>query len=230
MRWRLYIFFLSVTAAFCFMLLTAVTDYGSTGGHQPPLVSAARAGAGSLVSMVAPAPGPVSAPAARTAAPEALQRFDPEFRPNTPQLFVAHNADLLLDRQETERAERTSRARIPSRHRLRLDGEGWFREELALVTAYCPCPKCCGSQAHGITSIGKNAWTPGLAADPIYLDYGTKVFVPGYGQSVIDDTGGAMRRHWRQNGVLHIDVRMTYHYEARQWGKQYLLVKIYDED
>ncbi|MCC8191030.1 MAG: 3D domain-containing protein [Planctomycetes bacterium] len=66
-----------------------------------------------------------------------------------------------------------------------------------------------------------------MAADPLYLDYGTRVFVPGYGLSVIDDTGGAMRRQWRRNGQLHIDVRMTYHYEARQWGKQYLPVKIY---
>jgi 3D (Asp-Asp-Asp) domain-containing protein len=107
------------------------------------------------------------------------------------------------------------------------DRRGVYRSERALVTAYCPCEKCCGFWAHkGLTSTGKSAWTEGAAADPLLLPYGTQVFIPDYGITEIDDTGGAMRSA-RKRGVLHIDVRMTYHYEARQWGSRYLYIRIY---
>ena len=227
MRWRLYIFFLSATAAFCFMLLTAVTDHNANDGYQPSMVSAARTGMSSLASLIVNTPpGEFSA----VEKPVEAKRFDPSLRPELPAIFVAHDSDPVLARREEEMNARSKRLKTPPQRRLTLDGDGWFREEMALVTAYCPCTKCCGRHSPGITSIGKNAWTPGLAADPAYLEYGTRVYVPGYGMSTIDDTGGAMRRHWRRDGFLHIDVRMTYHYEARQWGKQYIKVKIYDED
>lgn len=210
------------------MLLTAVTDFDSGGKRQSHMVSAVRgpsdadsASALSLFSRLT-TPAPSETPFNR--------KLDPQLRPNTARVFVPHDADPVMARREAELDERANRGKPINRNRLKWDEDGWYREEVALITAYCPCPKCCGTQSPGITSIGKDAWTPGLAADPIYLPYGTKVFVPGYGLSVIDDTGGAMRRHWRRNGLLHIDVRMTYHYEARQWGKQYLRVKIYDEE
>jgi 3D (Asp-Asp-Asp) domain-containing protein len=88
------------------------------------------------------------------------------------------------------------------------------------VTAYCPCRRCCGRFADGRTSTDTTAWRPGIAADPTVLPYGTVVEVPGYGTHPVDDTGGAMRRHWRRDGILHIDVRMTYHWQARQWGRR----------
>ncbi|MCD8351980.1 MAG: 3D domain-containing protein [Planctomycetaceae bacterium] len=229
MRWRLYTFFLSVTAVFCFLLITAVTDYGSNNYH-PTLIAGAVADSSQLLSSrrsVAPA---VAQPSVTAAPAVATHRFDSTFKPEPLQFFVPHNADPVLDRLERERAARSPQVRAADFNKLRFDEHGWYREEMALVTAYCPCAKCCGTQSPGITSIGKSAWVPGLAADPIYLDYGTRVFVPGYGQSVIDDTGGAMRRHWRRDGIVHIDVRMTYHYEARQWGKKYMNIKIYDED
>lgn len=225
MRWRLCLIFLSATALFCFMLLTAVTDYGVGGSamRPAPLVSAIGNGGAPLgLSAARPTPAaPVST------APQQEKQF---LTPAPTRLFVPADADPVMARRQEESEERLNRGKPSNRRRLRLDENGWYREEVAMVTAYCPCVKCCGSSAIGITSIGKNAWTPGLAADPEYLGYGTTVFVPGYGLSNIDDTGGAMRRHWRRNGVLHIDVRMTYHYEARQWGKQYLRVKIYDHE
>jgi len=110
------------------------------------------------------------------------------------------------------------------------DEHGAYREAVAMVTAYCPCARCCGSFADGRTSIGKSAWRPGLAAAPQALPYGTRIFVPGYGLSEVDDTGGAMRRSWRTRGQIHIDVRMNYHYEARVWGVQYLNVRIYEDN
>ncbi|MBN2713507.1 MAG: 3D domain-containing protein, partial [Planctomycetes bacterium] len=87
---------------------------------------------------------------------------------------------------------------------------------------------CCGSHANGRTSTGTSAWTRGLAADPSAIPYGTYVFVPGYGYASVDDTGGAMRRVWRTKGMIHIDLRMNYHWQARQWGRKVLKVKVYD--
>ncbi len=243
MRWRLFLIFTAVTAAFCFMLLTAVTDYGDgvTTYQSAPLISAARP---QPVPAVTVSNAPVAAVqtsfnAFMPAPPKDVKtvgyglapyKFDPHLKPKSAQFFVAHNSDLVAARAESERDLDARRAKTPVHKRIRSDENGWHREEMALVTAYCPCAKCCGIQAQGITSIGKSAWTPGLATDPECLDYGTRVAVPGYGLSVIDDTGGAMRRHWREDGLLHIDVRMTYHYEARKWGKKFLKVKIYQDD
>lgn len=222
MRWRMSLFFLAVTAAFCFLLLTAVTDYGAPGHH--PLLSAGRDGQARLLSMTV-LPPDREPRVERKLLPD---KFDPTLRPQTPALFVPHNADPVYERAEREKALEDARERIPAVRRVVFDGKGWHRVEQALVTAYCPCEKCCGTQSPGITSTGKSAWKRGLAADPIYLHYGTQVYIPGYGMAEIDDTGGAMRRHWRRDGMLHIDVRMTYHYEARKWGKRYLPVKIYE--
>lgn len=105
-----------------------------------------------------------------------------------------------------------------------------YREVRALVTAYCPCARCCGRHANGRTSIGTTAWRPGMAADPRAVPYGTLVEVPGYGTYPIDDTGGAMRQSWRRRGVIHIDIRMTYHWQAREWGRRYMTIRIYDQD
>ena len=104
-----------------------------------------------------------------------------------------------------------------------------YVERWALVTAYCPCSKCCGYATPGRTSIGKSAWKPGIAADPRAVAYGTEVYVKGYGRKVVDDTGGAMRRSWRRKGLLHLDLRMTYHYQAVKWGRRMMKVRIYNK-
>lgn len=225
MHWRFYIFTLSATAAFCFMLLTAVTDYGP-GGREPhnPLMSATTLNA-SLSRQPHRERGP--AHPEPTGRPGLAGGFP---QPALPALYLPTQKKLHPHPEQDVKAEgKLQRGKDIADRKLSWDPHGWFREEVALVTAYCPCSRCCGRQAAGITSIGKDAWSTGLAADPIYLDYGTRVFINGYGLSEVDDTGGAMRRHWREDGILHIDVRMTYHYQARQWGKQYLRVKIYDD-
>lgn len=104
---------------------------------------------------------------------------------------------------------------------------GKYREIWAVVTAYCPCSRCCGRNAAGITSQGTSAWKPGVAADPRAISYGTKLFIPGYGTYVVDDTGGAMRRSWRNDGRVHVDIRMTYHWQAKEWGRKYMKIRLY---
>jgi 3D (Asp-Asp-Asp) domain-containing protein len=97
---------------------------------------------------------------------------------------------------------------------------------LVRVTGYCPCARCCGRMT-GITSTGSTAWVPGVAADPTWLKPGTVVEVPGYGKYAIDDKGGKLKRRWWRNGVPRLDVRFQYHWQGKEWGEQFLEVKVY---
>ena len=94
-----------------------------------------------------------------------------------------------------------------------------------LVTAYCPCPKCCGDNASGITASGKLVTANGgqfVAADAS-LPFGTKLIIPGYANATVEvlDRGGAIRGN-------HIDVFFPTHQEAIQWGRRFVDVTIVD--
>ncbi len=100
------------------------------------------------------------------------------------------------------------------------------RPILMKLTAYCPCEKCCGDDANGKTSIGRDAWkTYGVAADPKLLPYGTRLDIPGIGIRIVDDTGGAMRQSAKK-GIWHIDIRFHTHKEADEFGVKEELVRI----
>ncbi len=98
--------------------------------------------------------------------------------------------------------------------------------ERALVTAYCPCIRCCGRFSDGKTSTGVDALLSGVAADPKRLPYGTVLIIPGYGRTSVDDTGSAMRNA----DDLHIDVRFPTHQEALEFGRQRLGIEILKVD
>jgi 3D (Asp-Asp-Asp) domain-containing protein len=91
------------------------------------------------------------------------------------------------------------------------------------VTAYCPCEKCCGPFADGITANGHKI-QPGdvfVAADSRY-PFETELIIPGYNGSKpvkVLDRGGAIKGN-------RIDVFFHKHEQALQWGVQYLEVKI----
>jgi len=67
------------------------------------------------------------------------------------------------------------------------------------VTAYCPCKKCCGKNARGVTASGAHiSHNDGLfvAADTTLLPFRTKLLIPGYanGKAVpVLDRGGAIK-------------------------------------
>ncbi len=88
---------------------------------------------------------------------------------------------------------------------------------LFLVTAYCPCPKCCGKFANGITASGTVA-TEGrtIAVDPQKIPYGTRLVMNGH-VYVAEDCGSGV------NGN-HIDLFMNSHENALRWGSQLLEV------
>ena len=93
------------------------------------------------------------------------------------------------------------------------------------VTAYCPCKKCCGPQAQGLTASGKRInFNDGLfvAADKNVFDFHTKLKIPGYGngQAVpVLDRGGAIKGN-------KLDVFFRSHAEALKWGRQRIAVTV----
>lgn len=95
------------------------------------------------------------------------------------------------------------------------------------VTAYCPCPKCCGPNAQGITASGKTVdYADGrfVAADTAIFPFGTRFSVPGYhGGSAVEvvDRGGAIKGN-------KLDVFFPSHQTAVEWGRKQLAVTIVD--
>lgn len=94
------------------------------------------------------------------------------------------------------------------------------------VTAYCPCPKCCGQYSDGVTACGHKI-QPGdvfVAADKRY-SFRTEMIIPRYndGQPVkVLDRGGAIQGD-------RLDVFFASHQEALEWGVRYLDVKVHRE-
>ena len=94
------------------------------------------------------------------------------------------------------------------------------------VTGYCPCSKCCGKFADGITANGHKI-RPGdtfVAADKRY-SFGTEMVIEGYnnGKSIkVLDRGGAIRGN-------KLDVFFHTHQEALEWGVRYIDVKVRDK-
>jgi len=93
-----------------------------------------------------------------------------------------------------------------------------------IVTAYCPCKKCCGPKACGITASGAPVSANGgrfLAAGRD-IPFGTRISVPGYagGQPVLVlDRGGAIK-----GGRL--DVYFSSHQAALRWGRKQLVCEV----
>ncbi len=104
--------------------------------------------------------------------------------------------------------------------------EEWETIEMR-VTAYCPCPSCCGEYSDGITACGYEI-QPGdtfVAADRRY-PFHTEMLIPGYSNSQpvkVLDRGGAIKGN-------RLDVFFTTHEEALEWGVQYLKVNVHREN
>lgn len=93
------------------------------------------------------------------------------------------------------------------------------------VTAYCPCTKCCGPNAVGLTASGKDVgYNAGrfVAADTKHLPFGTKLVIPGYHEAQpveVIDRGGAIKGN-------KLDVFFPSHEDARHWGRRWVPVTV----
>lgn len=86
--------------------------------------------------------------------------------------------------------------------------------EIFELTGYCPCEKCCGKWANGITSTGVTAIAGRtIAVDPKVIPYGTEVEIEDLGTRIAEDCGGAIKGK-------RIDVYFNTHQEALNFGRK----------
>ena len=87
-----------------------------------------------------------------------------------------------------------------------------------LVTAYCPCAKCCGAWSrYGVTASGARPTGGVSLAGPTWFPFGTRLYLPGIGWRTVQDR---MARRHRQSHRL--DVFFPTHTEALNFGTRRL--------
>jgi uncharacterized protein YabE (DUF348 family) len=90
------------------------------------------------------------------------------------------------------------------------------------VTAYYPGELSTGEWADGYTFTGLMAGKGIVAVDPTVIPLGTKLYIPGYGEGIAADIGGAIK------GNI-IDVCFDTYQEAIHWGRQVLDIYILED-
>lgn len=86
------------------------------------------------------------------------------------------------------------------------------------ATAYYPGPESTGEWADGLTFTGVRAGKGVVAVDPSVIPLGTRLYVPGYGEAIAADIGGAIKGY-------RIDLGFDTYEEAIQYGRK--KVKVY---
>ena len=87
-----------------------------------------------------------------------------------------------------------------------------------VITAYCACYDCCNKnptdKGYGITASGVKAQQGiTVAADTKVLPFGTKIYIEGVGERIVQDTGSAIKGK-------KIDLYFENHQEAWDFGRQ----------
>ena len=83
------------------------------------------------------------------------------------------------------------------------------------ATAYTRYDEGCGDY----TATGKLVTRGIISVDPDVIPLGTKVYIPGYGYAVADDTGGAISGY-------KIDIAMESVDEALEFGRRDIVIYI----
>ena len=89
--------------------------------------------------------------------------------------------------------------------------------ELYIITAYCDCYDCCrkkpGDKGYGITASGEKAVQGITVAMDKTIPFGTKVYIDGVGERIVQDRGGAIIGN-------RIDIYFSDHQSALNFGRQ----------
>ena len=93
--------------------------------------------------------------------------------------------------------------------------QGYGRSIYVDATAYSAYDPGCGSY----TARGSYLRRGIIAVDPSVIPLGTRVYIPGYGEAIADDTGGAIIGN-------RIDIAFDSHEEAIYFGRQQLEIYI----
>jgi len=84
------------------------------------------------------------------------------------------------------------------------------------VTFYCACMECCG-KTNAITASGERATAGVTVAASSSIPFGTRVWIEGYGERIVQDRGGAI-------GVNRLDVYVNTHQEALDHGSRMIMI------
>lgn len=118
--------------------------------------------------------------------------------------------------QVQKKAETTSRGATTSRT-AGTSTTAVVNGETYKITAYCSCSKCCGKTT-GRTASGAKATAGVTVAAPAKFAFGTKLNIGGHIYTV-QDRGGAIKGN-------RIDIYVSSHSQALQWGVKYLPVSV----
>lgn len=88
-----------------------------------------------------------------------------------------------------------------------------------LATAYYPGPESTGEWADGYTYTGLRAGYGVVAVDPSVIPLGARLYVPGYGEAIAADIGGAIKGN-------RIDLGFETYEEAIEYGVQQVQVYV----
>lgn len=123
--------------------------------------------------------------------------------------------DLVEKKTIVEKQDKIIEVGVPHNN---IDGYEYERAINAKVTAYTPFDPGCT----GITATGTVAKKGSIAVDPSVIPLGSKIYVPGYGVGIAEDTGGAIKGN-------RLDVCYESRDTALQWGVKNLTVYILSE-
>lgn len=84
--------------------------------------------------------------------------------------------------------------------------------ESYIITAYCPCVECCG-KTDGITASGEKATQGITVAMNKSIPFGTKIYIDGVGERIVQDRGGAIKGN-------KIDLYFDSHKKALEFGRK----------
>jgi len=126
--------------------------------------------------------------------------------------------DKIIENGTKEKPEPVKAAPVASGNTI--NGYNYSSVITMSATAYCPCKKCCGSGAKGITASGMKAGYGVVAVDKRVIPLGTKLYVEGYGYCIAADTGSAIKGN-------RIDLCYDTHYSALNSGYGHTPVKVY---
>lgn len=127
------------------------------------------------------------------------------------EVVITEPVDKIVQVQKKVETSRSALPRTSGTTTAQINGETYK------ITAYCSCAKCCGKTT-GRTASGTQATAGRTVAAPAKFAFGTKLNIGGHIYTV-EDRGGAIQGN-------RIDIYVSSHSEALQWGVKYLPVSV----
>lgn len=127
------------------------------------------------------------------------------------EVVVTEPVNKIVQVQKKVETSRSALPRTSGTTTAQINGETYK------ITAYCSCSKCCGKTT-GRTASGTQATAGRTVAAPAKFAFGTKLNIGGHIYTV-EDRGGAIQGN-------RIDIYVSSHSEALQWGVKYLPVSV----